>query len=142
MTKTRTGRCLCGAVRYEVTGQLGTHALCHCTDCQRQTGTASSITVDVPSDHFHLLAQETMRTFDTVGEDHGTKTRRSFCSRCGSPIYSSIDAFPGVVFVKAGTLDDTSQLSPTVEIWCRSAQAWQAPVPGAIRFERDLPSDW
>ncbi|MGA7980610.1 MAG: GFA family protein [Chromatiaceae bacterium] len=49
---------------------------------------------------------------------------RSFCSRCGSPISGHGDAYPGIVFLKAGTLDDTSWVSPIVHIWCAEKQPW------------------
>ena len=51
-----------------------------------------------------------------------------------------IDAMPGLAFVKAGTLNDTSWLKPTVEVWCRSAQPWVAALPGSERYDGDIPS--
>ncbi len=48
---------------------------------------------------------------------------------------SRVEAMPDVEFIKAGTLDDTSWLQPTVEFYGRSAQAWEPAVPGAHRFE-------
>jgi hypothetical protein len=110
-------------------------AVCHCANCQRQTGAGSSIVVGVPDVALEVHG-ETLRTFATVGEDHGTNTNRSFCSACGSPILARIDAIPGVAFIKAGTLNDTSWLNPTMEFWCRSAQSWVPALPGAARMER------
>lgn len=130
-----TGHCLCGSVTYGCDQDPVVTGVCHCTDCQRQTGTSSSVVVGVPNGALQVRG-DSLATFTTVGEDHGTKTNRSFCSSCGSPIVSRIDALPDLAFIKAGTLDDTSWLTPTVEFWCRSAQPWEAAVAGADRLER------
>lgn len=130
------GRCLCDDVTYAFDGEPALTALCHCADCQRQTGSASSLIVGVPVDGFNVVG-ESLRTLVTMGEDHGTPGRRQFCSTCGSPIVTRVGAIPDRAWIKAGTLDDTSWLQPTVEIWCRSAQPWMPPVPGAARLDRD-----
>lgn len=133
-----SGHCLCGNVQYEADTDIKSTSVCHCSDCQRQTGTYSSLVIEVNEDAL-VLQGDSLKTFITVGTDHGTNTYRSFCGNCGSPIVSRIDAFPGTVFVKAGTLDDTSWLNPTEELWCRSQQAWVLPIPGSKRYERDIP---
>jgi hypothetical protein len=69
------------------------------------------------------IAGQTLKTFDDVGES-GLPVRRKFCGSCGSPIVSILDAMPDIDFIKAGTLDDTSWLSPTMEVWCATAQPW------------------
>ncbi|MDQ0864622.1 GFA family protein [Arthrobacter globiformis] len=133
------GQCLCGEVTYKIGGEPKFTAVCHCTDCQRQTGGAYSLVVGVDDDKLTITG-ESVKTFITVGEEHKTNTNRTFCGECGSPIVGRIDAMPGLAFVKAGTLNDTSWLKPTVEVWCRSAQPWVAPFPGAERYDGDIPS--
>jgi hypothetical protein len=117
------GHCLCGGVTYTCDGDTMATLLCHCTDCQRQTGTAFSIVVGVERDSLHIEG-ETLGTFTTVGEDTHEAVRRQFCSACGSPIVSLPDATPDLAFIKAGTLNDTSVLEPEMEIWCRSAHPY------------------
>lgn len=129
------GHCLCGNVTYSCDQDPVFTAVCHCTDCQRQTGTSSSIVVGVPAEALEVRG-DSLTTFVTVGEDHGTNTNRQFCSQCGSPVVSRVDAMPDLAFIKAGTLDDTSWLEPTLEVWCRSAQPWEPAVAGAGRLER------
>lgn len=128
------GHCRCGRVTYSCDDPVVV-GVCHCTDCQRQTGTACSIVVAVPADRLEVRG-DTLRIYATVGEDHGTRTNRHFCSACGSPIVSRIEALPELAFIKAGTLDDPSGLEPTVEFWERSAQAWMPALAGAERLER------
>jgi hypothetical protein len=54
----------------------------------------------------------------------------------GSPIISEVDAMPGLAFIKAGTLDDTKWLKPTMELFCSSAQPWVPAFADAQRFEK------
>lgn len=129
------GNCLCGAVSYSCDADPVFTALCHCADCQRQTGTASSIVVGVPVDSIQVHGDSLSR-YTTIGDDHGGPTHREFCSNCGSPIVSRVEAMPDLVFIKAGTLNDKSWLQPTLEVWGRSAQSWVPPLEGAQRLER------
>ena len=64
-----------------------------------------------------------LKTFEHPG-DTGQPVQRNFCGRCGSPITSYCALWPEMEFIKAGTLDDTSWLDPTLEIWCETAQPW------------------
>jgi len=130
-----TGRCLCGAVTYTASGAPMVQAVCHCTDCQRQTGNPFSVIVGVPEAAF-AIEGETLSSFATVGEDHGGETSRSFCSNCGTPVFSRAAAMPELVFIKAGSLDDASWLQPAVEVWTRSEQPWSPRFEATTRLER------
>jgi hypothetical protein len=130
-----SGHCLCGGVTYSVDAEPVVQAVCHCTDCQRQTGTAFSVVVGVPRAAL-TLEGSTLSSFTTTGEDHGTATERHFCSACGSPIVSFARAVPDMAFIKAGTLDDASWLAPAVEVWSRSAQPWVPQIEHSTRLER------
>jgi hypothetical protein len=125
---------MCGNITYSCDAEPVTTAVCHCTECQRQTGTAFSIVVGLPADALEVKG-DTLAMFKTVGEASGGETQRNFCSACGSPIYSLSSAFPEVAWLKAGTLDDKSWLEPQVEVWGRSAQPWVEPVEGRPRVE-------
>ena len=127
---TRTGRCLCGDVTYELTGDPIATAVCHCEHCQRQSGGAFSVNVVVHESQ--LTVSGTLQTYVETGEnDDGEYVRRRFCGSCGSPIVSEIVQSAGVVAVKAGTLDDRSDVRPTVEVWCVDRQPW-AELPGMV----------
>jgi hypothetical protein len=80
------------------------------------------VNVAVPKDRLKVEGQ-TLKIFNTVGGS-GQPAQLFFCANCGSSIASSSEAIPGVAFIKAGTLDDTSWINPTLEIWCESAQSW------------------
>lgn len=130
-----TGRCLCGGVSYSVDAEPVWQGACYCADCQRQSATAFSVVVGVPSKTL-MVTGGTLASFKTVSEGYESSTERSFCSACGSPLYSTIEAMPGLAFLKAGTFDDASWVEPTVEIWTRSAQSWAPHFEHAARFER------
>jgi hypothetical protein len=133
--KPLTGHCLCGSVRYTADAAPLAQAVCHCTECQRQTSSPFSVIVAVPGDSFSVSG-DTLASFETDAEDSEGKTRRNFCSACGSPLFSLSPAAPQLVFIKAGTLDDSSWLEPTLEVWTRSAQHWSPRFEGVAQMER------
>jgi hypothetical protein len=130
-----TGRCLCGGVTYSIDAEPVVQAVCHCTDCQRQTGSPFSVIVGVPRAALNVEGAP-LATYATIGEDHGGETHRSFCSACGSPIFSIAAVLPELAFVKAGSLDDASWLQPAAEVWTSSAQPWSPHFEHAAQFER------
>jgi hypothetical protein len=135
-TTIRTGRCLCGAVTYEIAGDLIATAVCHCDHCQRQSGGAFSVNLIVQESQ--LTISGALQTYENTNED-GTEVyvRRRFCGACGSPIVSEMTAPAGVVAVKAGTLDDRSEVHPLAEVWCSTKQPW-VELPGmAVSLDRE-----
>lgn len=133
--KSVTGRCLCGGVTYRIDAEPVAQAVCHCTDCQRQTANPFSVVAGFPRGAFHLEG-DTLGSFTTIGSDHGGETKRHFCTACGTPIYSEAAAMPQLVFVKAGSLDDMSWFEPALEVWTDSAQPWAPHFEGATQLQR------
>ena len=134
------GRCLCGSVTYSCDAEPVTTAVCHCTSCQRQTGTSFSIVVAVPRDAFRIEG-DSLAAFTTTGTDSGKPAERQFCRDCGSPIATIGESFPGVALIKAGTLDDTSWLEPQMQVWCDSAQPWvDAESRAGTKLPRGIPA--
>jgi hypothetical protein len=129
-----TGRCLCGGITHSVDAAPLWQGVCYCTNCQRQTATAFSVIVGVPSKDL-TVEGETLASVKTASEGYESTTERRFCSACGSPIFSTIESMPDLAFLKAGTIEDKSWIEPTVEIWTRSAQPWAPHFKNAARFE-------
>ena len=129
--KTIEGGCLCGAIRYQFSCQPVKTLICHCKHCQLQTGSAFSVVVGIRRGTLKLTKGQSRVFYDT--DDNGLVVSRHFCPDCGSPIMSDTEAEPGIVFIKAGTLDDTSWLSPETQVWAESAQPW-------INAEKSIPS--
>src|SRR3954468_19329199 len=117
------GSCLCGQITYSCDAEPVATAVCHCTECQKQTGTAFSVVVVVPRDALRVEGAS-LASFTTVGTDSEKDVARQFCRECGSPIASLPDATPQVAIIKAGTLDDRSWLEPQLARW------WGSRTPG------------
>lgn len=128
------GGCLCGQVRYTSEAEPLMQAVCHCRNCQKQAGTAFSVIVAAPRPAVAITG--TLKTYEDVGES-GAPLYRLFCPECGSPIYSNSAAQPDLLFIKAGTLDDTSWLDPKLHIWTDSAQVWDTVPAGAHAIARN-----
>ena len=94
----RTGRCLCGAVSYELSGDLIATAVCHCDHCQRQSGGAFSVNLVVHESQLALTG--TFTTYEERGENNDdVYVRRKFCPTCGSPVVSELSKTAGVIAV-------------------------------------------
>jgi hypothetical protein len=130
------GGCACGSIRYKGTAEPVFVAHCHCTDCQKMTGAHMATVAGVASDAFSVLKGEA-RVYVTKG-DSGGNVYRSFCPDCGSTLFSTADAMPGIHFVEAGSFDDASWLEPTSHIYTSSAQPW-ARIPEDIEQHAKLP---
>jgi hypothetical protein len=132
----QTGRCLCGAVTYELSGDLIATAVCHCDHCQRQGGSAFSVNLIAHESQMQITGE--LKTYEERGElGDDVYVRRRFCDTCGSPILSEIAKSAGIIAVKAGTLDDKSGVLPTIEAWCVDRQPWVSLPNMAVSMERE-----
>ncbi|HET6608583.1 MAG TPA: GFA family protein [Rhodopila sp.] len=127
-----SGRCVCGAVTYSATAEPIFSGVCHCKTCQRATGSAFGAVVAVPAPSLTVKGDVTQ--YDGIG-DSGQATHRSFCPVCGSNIAMMADIMSGVVMLPIGTLDDTSWVKPTVQIYCQAEQGWLDLGGDMQRFE-------
>ena len=135
---TQTGRCQCGQITYELTGDLIATAVCHCDHCQRQSGAAFSVNLIVHESQMAVSGD--LSTFEDRGE-HGDAVYvyRRFCGQCGTPIFSAMVEPAGILAVKAGTLDDKSGIKPTVEVWCDHKQPWVELAGMAASLAQETP---
>lgn len=118
------GRCHCGSIAYEAEIDPENVRICHCTDCQRLSGTAFRVSVGTPEEKFTLLSGAP-KTYVKTGES-GARRAQVFCPDCGSQIYATAADGDGLrVFnLRTGTIDQRGELKPRSQIWKRSAQAW------------------
>jgi hypothetical protein len=121
MSVTREGGCACGAVRYRLASEPLIVHCCHCLNCQRQTGSAFVVNLLIEADRFELLAGEPQPV--DVPRDDGRSQRIFRCSVCQVAIFSEYGR-PEVRFVRGGTLDEPSSVSPDVHIYTRSKVGW------------------
>lgn len=132
MATTRTGGCLCGAVRYESEGEPVFSLQCHCRDCQRSSGTAYIAAIRVPSAGFRITQGAPKRY---VGKaDSGNEIIRAFCGDCGSPLWVQVSTRQDIVGLRVGSLDDPSGFRPEADIFVKSAQPWDHMDPALPKY--------
>lgn len=113
------GGCLCGAVRYRVTGTAVARTLCHCVSCRRATGGVSVGWAVFDKADFALLAGEVREYSSSPGIHWGS------CAICGSLVTYRRDTRPDHHDITTATLDDPDVFPPTVEIWVGEKIAWE-----------------
>ena len=117
------GGCLCGGVRYQSDAEPAIVVTCQCATCQKNTGSSFSLNLGLPQDAV-TVEGDTLATYEDHTGASGKPFYRGFCSRCGSPIFGRGEAYEGLIFIKAGTLDDSSWVKPAAHIWCSEMQPW------------------
>ncbi|HEU4658006.1 MAG TPA: GFA family protein [Capillimicrobium sp.] len=118
-----TGGCLCGAVRFEVRAPFETAGYCHCTRCQRRTGTGSSVNGRVAADAFAIVEGAPLVRTWTPPDGQP----KSFCAECGGHLFSGPSAH-GTVGVRLGAIDGDPGIRPQWRQWTESAAVWE-PLP-------------
>jgi hypothetical protein len=127
------GGCLCGAIRYRAVGNPVAVSICHCKNCQKNSGSAFSVNAIFPKDTLTMTG--TPVTFTDKG-DTGAGVVRVFCGTCGTPLESrSIMSSVAHAVIKTGTLDDPGSFVPDSEVYCKSALPWVEHGIGRACFE-------
>ena len=132
MSDSYEGGCSCGEVRYRLSSEpLFVHC-CHCLNCQRQTGSAFVINLLIEADRVELVAGDPQPV--EVPRDDGSKQRIYRCPSCQVAVFSEYSR-PGVRFVRAGTLDRPSNVTPDVHIFTKSKVGWVTIPESTPAFE-------
>ncbi|TNE42081.1 MAG: GFA family protein [Sphingomonadales bacterium] len=125
-----SGGCQCGAIRYDVDGAPEHSALCYCTDCRKSSG--------APMVGWALFARSGVRIEgEPVIHASSADARRHFCGTCGSSLfYTNEAAFPGMIDITTGSLDDPDVCPPAAHIQWADAPHWMARLDSLPRFDR------
>jgi hypothetical protein len=116
-----SGGCLCGRVRYEIREPPITTRLCWCRVCQYIATGNAAVSVCFPIGGVSISG--VTRDFISIA-DSGNTMHRRFCPTCGTHLFSEAEVRPHLIFVRAGTLDNTEFARPTVTIWVDQAPSW------------------
>ena len=117
------GGCHCGAITYEAEVNPEKVVICHCTDCQKLSGTAFRTVIFTEDESFNLKSGELKNYIKTA--ESGNERIQAFCPNCGSSIYStSVGGAPKMLGLRVGAINQRSELQPSKQVWCRSAQVW------------------
>ena len=115
------GSCLCGRIRYEISGEPGDFGYCHCTSCRKASGTAHAANSPVDRANFRLLGDA-----DTLREYESSPGKiRTFCSTCGSPIYAYLTATPEIIRIRLGSLDTPFDRQPKAHTFVGDKALWE-----------------
>ena len=133
-----TGSCLCGGVRYEVDEPFVSAGYCHCTRCQRRTGTAAAPSARVVPGSLRVVAGEELVSCWEPGDGWG----KCFCSACGGALWSRSPDDPELLAVRLGTVDGDPGIHPSYRQYVAYAAPWE-PLPddGLPRFPERRPPD-
>jgi hypothetical protein len=125
-----TGRCLCGAVRYECGAPVVPPCLCHCESCRRAAGAHVVAWATVARDGFRVTAGA-LRSYAS-----SPPVLRQFCEQCGTPMTYSNRESPQTIDIALATFDSPGALTPVDHIWMEDAVAWDRPQDGLPQFPR------
>lgn len=130
-SKTLEGGCGCGAVRYRLNDEPFIVHNCHCSLCQRQTGTGSAVNAFIEFDRLEQLSGELIEYEFKTGSGQTQVVMR--CASCGTPVWGHYPRLGRkVAAVRVGTLDNPSATPPDVAIYIADKPDW-APLPEGIR---------
>jgi hypothetical protein len=129
------GSCHCGAIRYEAVVDPGRAGICHCTDCQKLTGSAYRVSIPAQEGSLRVLAGEPA-VYVKVG-DSGARRAQAFCGNCGSPLYAYDADEPRVHGLRVGCIEERAMLVPRTQKWCRSALPWTQSLGELPRREEE-----
>lgn len=132
----RKGSCQCGGVTYEVPREPALVAKCHCLMCQKSTGAGSMTAAGFLEGDVKLSG--TTKTF-TYKADSGNTVTTTFCPQCGSTLSMATPRLAGIVLIRAGTLDDSTDLVPQFELFMKRRPAWDHDTPGIPHFQEMPP---
>ena len=115
------GACLCGQIRFTITGGIRNIVYCHCSQCRKAQGSAFATNGIVASEHFQIESgEEALTSYEaTPGQS------KYFCKFCGSPIISKTDSVPGQVRVRLGTIESDITERPQAHIFITSKANWE-----------------
>jgi hypothetical protein len=130
-TKPMTGGCLCGKVRWEITAPLRFAGYCHCTRCQRRTGTAAAVSARIAPGSLRVVSGGELITPWRPPDGFA----KVFCSNCGSALWSQSQKDPEVISVRLGSFDADPGIRPSYHQYVAYAAPWE-PIPddGLPRF--------
>lgn len=127
-----TGRCLCGAVRFEVEGDFEAVTQCHCASCKKLSGGVGTVNGRARSSAIRILGgADHVRTYQPA-----EGSAKTFCSACGSNLFGGGWPESEKCSVRLTTLDVPYPEKPGAHLFVRSAAPWETlPDDGAERYE-------
>lgn len=128
--KTLNGSCLCGLISYQVSDTFSLFHLCHCTQCQKTTGSAHASNLFIDADKFSWITGEgSLQRYDVPGR----AISQAFCTTCGCGMPYLSKSGSGKMVIPAGSLDDQVEITPSRHIFWEERANW---YDGAANAEK------
>jgi hypothetical protein len=137
MSKSYTGGCACGAIRYEISAEPMMSNDCQCRDCQHTSGTGHGSYLTFPRRADVKLTGKATQ-WNVAGDSGNVKTR-GFCPACGSPVYLTFAAAPELFTIHAASLDDPGRYKPQMVTYAVRGHSWDRVDPALRKFEKMPP---
>ena len=131
----RAGHCLCGQVSFVIDDEAKELEICHCKNCQLQSGSAYAPFLAVASSKLTILGMP--KCFNDQDTVSGRVVRRHFCGDCSSPVYVTVERAPNTAHVFSGLLDQTHDLRSKVHGWTATKHAWVDITEGGEQYKMD-----
>lgn len=116
------GGCICGRLRYRISDRPLAVFMCHCTNCQQRTGSAFALSMLTFRKDFEVMSGATLSR-DLPGGS-GALHRQHICPECFTRTHTEMLAYPDIINVRPGTLDDPSIAKPVAQAWTKLAHPW------------------
>jgi hypothetical protein len=122
-----TGQCHCGQISFSAQADPERVVACHCTDCQKFSGSPFRTTLPVPAENISFTGtpKQYIKTADS-----GKRRAQGFCPNCGTQIYACEPENPTTFNLRLGCVNERAQLPPKVQFWTCSAMSWLQDLPG------------
>ena len=130
------GSCLCGEVRFEITGKIENIVYCHCSQCRKAQGSAFATNGNVDAEAFNFISGEG----ELTGYESTPGQTKYFCKHCGSPIISKSESSPNKVRVRLGTIESDINERPIAHIFVTSKANWEEIAGDLPQYESFEPS--
>ena len=118
-----TGSCSCGAIKYQVAGNVRSIVNCHCNLCRKMNGSAFSTYVAISDDDYSQLNGR-LKTHKVT-----ELAEKNFCGECGTPIFNTNPKYAGLKILHLGSLDESLDMDPIANIVCESQIDWLDRLP-------------
>lgn len=135
MSEVHEGGCVCGAVRYRVTNAPARTTVCHCTFCQRRTGSAFGFMAYCKEQDVEFTRGK-LHAYEHRSDESNRRLRIEFCPTCGTTVILVAELLPGLIGIAGGTFDDPSWLKIERHAWTRSAHPWVIVSPDVEQFSK------
>ena len=135
MSEIHFGGCVCGSVRYQVTGAPVVSTVCHCKFCQKRLASAFAVLASFKEESVQFLQGDVCEV-EHRSDESGRWLRMSFCAKCGTTVAHTAELRPGMRTIAAGTFDEPSWFNIDRHIWVQSKLAWVTIPAGVATYKQ------